>query len=179
MFYIMNLFVDTTGKFLVVAIFDKNFILIDSKISEIKNKADILPDFLGKILLKNKLEITEFTNFFINLGPGSFTGCRIGLTFFRTIAQLNKKEIWTCSTFNLLSFKILENKQYFIDYSEKSQFSAFAQNGKITSKIFEIKKKTEKASQVNYNLIFLNFDKAKKLFKKEVDLINIFPLYIK
>ncbi|AJC49702.1 tRNA threonylcarbamoyladenosine biosynthesis protein TsaB [Mesomycoplasma flocculare] len=175
----MNFFIDTTGKFLALAVFDKHFKLIDSQISEIKNKADHLPELVSKILFKNNLKITEFTAFFINLGPGNFTGCRIGLTFFRTFAQIRKKELWTCSSFSLLSFRVNENKQYFIDYSEKSQFSAFAKNGKITSEIFEIKEKFEKGSEINYNLIFLNFGEAKKLFKKENDLINIFPLYIK
>lgn len=175
----MNFFIDTTSKYLALAIFEKNFQLIDFLVSEIKNKADQLPELVRQILVKNNKNITEFTAFFINLGPGSFTGCRIGLTFFRTIAQLEKKELWTTSTFSLLSFKETENKQYYVDYSEKSQFSAFAKEGKIFSGIFEIKEKTNKSSEINYNLIFSNFADAKKLFKKENDLINVFPLYIK
>ncbi|WP_341515375.1 tRNA (adenosine(37)-N6)-threonylcarbamoyltransferase complex dimerization subunit type 1 TsaB [Mesomycoplasma ovipneumoniae] len=173
----MKFFIDSVNKDLVLAIFDKNFDLVDSNIVEIKNKADLLPELVRNILSKNNLKITDFSDFYINLGPGTFTGCRVGLTFFRTLAQLGNINLWTCSTFNLLSFEKKEKRQYFISYSKNSQFSAFAHDGQLISEISDIKTKNRPDDQVDYQLILNNFAQAQKLFKKEENLVNVFPLY--
>ncbi|WDV48729.1 tRNA (adenosine(37)-N6)-threonylcarbamoyltransferase complex dimerization subunit type 1 TsaB [Mesomycoplasma ovipneumoniae] len=173
----MKFFIDSVSKDLVLAIFDKNFELVDSNIVEIKNKADLLPELVRNILSKNNLKITDFSDFYINLGPGTFTGCRVGLTFFRTLAQLGDINLWTCSTFSLLSFEKKEKRQYFISYSKNSQFSAFAHDGQLISEISDIKSKNVSDDQVDYQIILNNFAQAQKLFKKEENLVNVFPLY--
>lgn len=63
----MKFFIDSVNKDLVLAIFDKNFGLVDSNIVEIKNKADLLPELVRNILSKNNLKISDFSDFYINL----------------------------------------------------------------------------------------------------------------
>ncbi|MBG0730552.1 hypothetical protein [Mycoplasma sp. 'Moose RK'] len=175
----MNIFIDTTGKFLVIAIFNSDFQLIEGNVELLKNKADLLPIKIEEILEKNKIEISEIQSFYVNLGPGTFTGCRIGLTFCRTICQLGGKQLWISSTFNLLSFKNKEKKQYFVDYSAKSQFSAWAEDGRLVSEISEISEKFKSEDKIDYQLIFDNFLEATSLFENKKKIVDITPFYIK
>ncbi|CAT05375.1 molecular chaperone [Mesomycoplasma conjunctivae] len=175
----MKFFIDTTGQDLALAIFDENYFLIDFLVETVFNKADLLPSYVKKILNKNSLKINQIQDFYLNLGPGMFTGCRVALVFTRTIAQLNKVNIYTTNSFALSSFLNKNEDIYYISTSSKYAFQASAKNGKITSKISEVNNPSLKASKIDYFLIFNSFYLASLIFKKELNFLKIKPLYIK
>ncbi|WP_033161057.1 tRNA (adenosine(37)-N6)-threonylcarbamoyltransferase complex dimerization subunit type 1 TsaB [[Mycoplasma] collis] len=176
----MNIFFDSCNEDLIIALFDEEFKLIDFIIKKnLKQKAEILADLFLELLNSNKLKAFNIKNFYLNLGPGSFTGVRIGLVFIRTIVQITNAKIYSTNTFNLLSFDNQEKKEYLIDAKGNTSYQAFAKNGKLHSEIKIINKKTE--NNFNFQNLLNNFQNLveNNVFKLEKNVLNIKPLYIK
>ncbi|WFQ90332.1 tRNA (adenosine(37)-N6)-threonylcarbamoyltransferase complex dimerization subunit type 1 TsaB [Mycoplasma feriruminatoris] len=85
----MNLFIDTTNWKLIY-ILEKNNQIIDSLII-LNNKklSDIAILKLKEFLEKNNLTINDLKTFYLTIGPGSYTGVRVGLTIVKTLKVLN------------------------------------------------------------------------------------------
>ena len=85
----MNILIETSLDNLYMCIFDKKFNLITKvNLEKIVKKTDVFFDAFKTLLNSAKLGILDIENIYVTLGPGSFSGSRIGLTFCRTMAQL-------------------------------------------------------------------------------------------
>lgn len=89
-----SLFLDTASSHMIISILD-NGKLIDQFIKN--NSTDLSSIFvfeLEKILKKNNITVQDIDQIYCVVGPGSFTGIRIGVTVAKTIGFcLNKKVI--------------------------------------------------------------------------------------
>ena len=79
--------IETTGKYASVCLL-KDDVLLDLKTNEneMEHLAMLLP-MAEELLAENKLQIDDITALAVSVGPGSFTGMRIGIAFVRCIAQ--------------------------------------------------------------------------------------------
>lgn len=79
--------IETTGKYASVCLL-KDDVLLDLKTNEneMEHLAMLLP-MAEELLAENKLQIDDITALAVSVGPGSFTGMRIGIAFARCIAQ--------------------------------------------------------------------------------------------
>ncbi|VEU59083.1 tRNA (adenosine(37)-N6)-threonylcarbamoyltransferase complex dimerization subunit type 1 TsaB [Mesomycoplasma neurolyticum] len=176
----MNIFIDTCHEDLVIALYNHDLKLKSYKIKEkLKQKAEILPKLFEEFLYENDLKTKDIQNFYINLGPGTFTGVRIALVFVRTIAQVTNANVFTTNSFNLISFGNELKQNYFIDAKGKTAYKAIAQNGKILSNIEVVSK--EVVNSFDYLFIINNFLKLvnKNVFEHQKNLLKIQPLYVK
>jgi tRNA A37 threonylcarbamoyladenosine modification protein TsaB len=73
----MNLFIDTTQKKCNLAIFNNKIIDYISILTN-NNLTDLVIEEINKLLKKNKINIKNITSLYLTIGPGSFTGVRIG-----------------------------------------------------------------------------------------------------
>ena len=75
----MKLFIDTTQNYCNLALIDNKNKLIDSY-QELTNNnmTDIVVEKIQALLKKNKVDKSKITAIFLLIGPGSFTGCRVG-----------------------------------------------------------------------------------------------------
>lgn len=165
----MKLFLDTTQRLFVATTLNENDQPIFSKFVDTKYKVEEIIDFFNNIP-----NFDSITKIYINLGPGSFTGSRIGLLYVRTIAQLNSKiEIFTTNTFDIL--KIQNPKKIF------KKFFIFATKNKSYSltknKMILYHKKAKKELEINYDSFLKNFSKNEKIFSK-TDIVSLMPIYI-
>ena len=55
-----------------------------------KQKAQAVLPMIEELLKKHKLELKDLTDIKINLGPGSFTGLRVGVAIANTLGMLLK-----------------------------------------------------------------------------------------
>jgi tRNA A37 threonylcarbamoyladenosine modification protein TsaB len=75
----MNLFIDCTQKNFYLGIFENNSFVDKQIIPTNNNLTDIAIEYIGKLLTKNNLKKTDIKSIYLVLGPGSFTGVRVGI----------------------------------------------------------------------------------------------------
>ena len=103
----MILALDTTTKNFSIAIKDEKTGVIKEIFipdSEFTHSEIIIKNF-DTLLKKTKSSIKEIKKIICTLGPGSWTGIRVGLSFARTFAQILKIPIIPVSTLDLLAYK--------------------------------------------------------------------------
>lgn len=95
----MILALDTCLGGLSIAIGSEEGVLCSYHNSDRNQQSKLLAHVLNDMLQENHLHISDIKKAVINIGPGSFTGIRIGIAF---LHGLNVEEVYTCNTLDLL-----------------------------------------------------------------------------
>lgn len=191
--------VDSSTSLLSVGVYKQGKIFCIQKFSQ--DHSENLTKYLDMLLKKTKSKLTDIKNIVVNIGPGSFTGLRIGLSFVKTLAMfLNIKNIITTTSFDILLFEFIENydiknedcKIYTLFPSVKNEFYLncyVLKNGKIKKedivkymkkeeieKIFSAKKEKFYVVYSHKLMSSINIDKSivKKLSFSAQTMINLF-----
>ena len=85
--------IDTTTKKAAVALKDDNHIFFRQIDNEITHSEKLLP-LLNEVLIETNTALKDIDLFAITLGPGSFTGVRIGIASIKAIAKVTNKKIF-------------------------------------------------------------------------------------
>ncbi|MCS4536951.1 tRNA (adenosine(37)-N6)-threonylcarbamoyltransferase complex dimerization subunit type 1 TsaB [Mycoplasma sp. CSL7475-4] len=177
----MKMFIDTTGDSFVLGLFDDNNYCIDSILIEnVPKKVDLLTSSTEKILKNNNIDINQISDFYLNLGPGYFTGVRISLVYVRTIALITGANIHTTSSMQLLQKQLPTKPEFIINASGSKVYLYKNINKTFDPKNIEILDNDElNFDVINYTDIINNFNKYIELFTENDNLIDIEPYYIK
>ncbi|MGL5205278.1 MAG: hypothetical protein ACRC9F_00195 [Metamycoplasmataceae bacterium] len=170
----MNIFLDTTQSEFVACLFDENFQIKTKAIIKTIYKVEEVIRFFNNLLIEKKIQIKDIKNFYINIGPGSFTGSRIALIYVRTISQITGCNILTTNTFKLLDNK-LEN-ELFISANKHHSFTISTNNIEDISKT-KLVEKSVNEKIINYNKLLNSFSDYMYLFKLEKNILDIKPEY--
>jgi len=140
----MRLFIDTANKKIIFAIINDKNEIIDFFIKDTNNDVAKTSIFLlEKFIAKNKISFEDIDGYMLTIGPGSFTGVKVGLNIVRTIDLLYPvQKIYTIDNFDLLkekdkkytAIRFGKNKFYFLN--KKSTLS----KPKIITSLKEYKK---------------------------------------
>lgn len=109
----INLFIDTCTKYLILALYKNNEIIEYFQMEADNNLSVLLLPKIDELLKKSNLEIKDVDKIYVSNGPGSFTGIRIGVTTAKTIAYGLNKEINTVSELEVLA-SVDTNKKYIV-----------------------------------------------------------------
>lgn len=136
-----TLFIDTHFKDIVIGIYKDMFLLDQSKMTSVKNHSVYTMPMIKSLLEKNNLPISRINQVIVCIGPGSFTGVRIGVTIGKVLAYALKIPIKVISSIELMALScsndyvaIAENNGYYyanrnnlkvINYMKKSDFNVF------------------------------------------------------
>ncbi len=85
---------DTSGTFCVLALAEEDGSV--QAVSLFQSKRSLSRRLLGEVdglLTRNGLTLSDMTAFAVGLGPGSFTGVRVGVTTAKTLAQVSEKPL--------------------------------------------------------------------------------------
>lgn len=82
----MFLFIDTTEDLIILALFNKDKIISQTRKKAHQRQGELLLVTLDKSLKKNKVKLTDIQGIMVIKGPGSFTGTRIGVATANTLA---------------------------------------------------------------------------------------------
>lgn len=99
----ISLLIDTCTNNVVIGLVKDNIII--DQIVEINDKnlsTNFIP-LVKKIFDNNKLEPNDIDNIFVAVGPGSFTGIRVGVTFAKVMAWSLKKKVIPFSSLELIA----------------------------------------------------------------------------
>lgn len=83
-----NLAVDTSSKICAVAILEDNNKIDEISLDNEKTHSENLMPILKEVLERNNLKLSDFNLISVSVGPGSFTGIRIGIASIKPLAEV-------------------------------------------------------------------------------------------
>jgi tRNA threonylcarbamoyl adenosine modification protein YeaZ len=95
--------IETSTESASCAVIDENRLLGEITFNYKKQHSVILMDIIDKLLSNVALDITSIDGFVISMGPGSFTGLRIGLATIKGLAHGANKPFIGISTLDALA----------------------------------------------------------------------------
>lgn len=109
--------IDTTGKLASVVVKTNGKIYNGSDINNVTHSEKLLP-LIHKTLQESNLKFEDIDMLMVTNGPGSFTGCRIGVATIKALSHPNKLNILAISSLELIAyatyFNLEENEEKYI-----------------------------------------------------------------
>ncbi len=98
--------IETSTKYSIVAVCDEKGLLFGtSRLSE-KGRLDGIDLLIREALKKTKLDIGDINGFSIGVGPGSFTGIRIGISALKGLSYAFKKPVYSFSSLDAIAYNL-------------------------------------------------------------------------
>ena len=102
--------VDTSSKICAVAILEDNKVIDEIKLDNGKTDSENLMPIIKEILDRNNLNLSNFNLIAASVGPGSFTGIRIGIATIKPMAEVYNLPVASITSLETLARNI-ENKE--------------------------------------------------------------------
>jgi tRNA threonylcarbamoyladenosine biosynthesis protein TsaB len=150
-----------------------------------KRQAELITPGIKKLMENSGLKFSELDGISVNLGPGSFTGLRVGLSVAKGIVFGAKLKLYGYTNFEELLVQViskndLNGKCAILIPSRKNEFyfGAFAvQKNEFTQlDVFELMTFEEFKNHYHHFDYLIVDDKIKNLFKDINDDIQLIPL---
>jgi len=131
--------IDTATMLASIGIIEDGKFLAETKFDVKVTYSEVLLSFIDYLLKSLRLKITDLDGFSISIGPGSFTGLRIGLSTIKGLSFANEKPIAAVPTLDALAslspFSVYPVVPL-IDAKKKQVYSAVydTRNGRIKRK---------------------------------------------
>ena len=100
--------IDTTTKVLTLGIYN-NGIEAEYNLEVGRLLSQVLDKTVERVMNASGVALQEIDYFALGLGPGSFTGMRVGISFVKGLSWSNNKPIIGISTLDILAQNIKEN----------------------------------------------------------------------
>ena len=108
----ISLFIDTSSSDVSIAIVKDNIILGSINKSSIKEHSKHVANDIKTLLDNNSISPKEVNTIMVCVGPGSFTGIRIGVTIAKTYGYLVNNSLYPMSSLKELALSTKEKKEY-------------------------------------------------------------------
>ena len=127
--------IDTSGDLLVALNVGENFKFKHLVGSQTKHSLTLMP-YIEQLLDENNLSISELDFFAVVVGPGSFTGIRIGISTIKALCYATGKKALVLTSFDLLAYADNSSEKAFcvVDANHDNYYSCAYENKKITMK---------------------------------------------
>ena len=120
-----QLLLDSSNKYLSVGL-AKDGKVIDKIFYEAwQRQSEMMVTEVGNILKRNNVENKDVDGVVVGVGPGSYTGVRIGVTIAKTIAYALKVKVYAKSSLSLLKHPELPTICVFNARSGRSYFGVY------------------------------------------------------
>lgn len=127
------LFLDTSSDNLMVTLLKDNNIIFESNIKSLRDHSTHLVQTIDDAFNSNNLEPKDLDKIFVGIGPGSFTGTRIAITFAKTLAYCFNIDLIPVSSIEEFIYDV-NGYDYYVPVLEEKKdmlyFSIFDKNKK-------------------------------------------------
>lgn len=122
----ISLFLDTSSKDLIVELLKDNEVLFSKNKETLNNHSEFLLPFINEGLNENNILPKQIDKIFVVVGPGSFTGTRIGVTVGKTLAYSIKKNIIPVSSLKMKVLGLKDNDYYISIIKDRKNYIYYA-----------------------------------------------------
>jgi tRNA threonylcarbamoyl adenosine modification protein YeaZ len=172
-----SLFIDCSQKYCYLGLIKNNCFINTLSVKTNNNLTDIIVEYIDKLLSKYKVDANEIKNIYVLVGPGSFTGVRVGLLVSKAFNSIYETKIYQM---NSLEFQ-KNNKQYSI-LDANGNLNYVLHDNKIElmnkNKTSQLNSQNSIENYKNLN-VFSNFLINKSKFKLIKNIDKFSPKYIK
>ena len=178
-----SLFVDTTQNLCNIGVLNNDKIINFLSLSTHNNMTDIVVKHIKEQLHKAKVKVQQLKKLYLIIGPGSFTGCRVGYIVITTLANLFNIPVYYL---NSLVFQTNDGTGVsIIDAKSKKKYFAVYKNYKAIVKPQLVAADKVIKSKLKQYVDYKNVNIKKNLithlshFVKCNDINKLEPLYLK
>lgn len=156
----ISLFIDTSYKSLFIGLIDNEKVIDQICIMAEANFSEKLIPLLKEIIEKNNIKLDSINKIFVTIGPGSFTGIRIGVTVCKILGFALNTKIVPLSSLEFMATTMVDT-DYIIPFIDARHDMVFAGvydfNGKniIDDSYCNINELTKK---VNGSITYISYD---------------------
>ncbi len=101
--------IDTSSKICSVAVLEDNNVIIEKNIDDSLTHSQRLMPMIDNILNESNMKLTDFDLFSCNVGPGSFTGVRIGVSTVKAFCDVTNVPVTSVSSLEGLAYNTLSS----------------------------------------------------------------------
>lgn len=105
--------IDTSSAICSVAILENDKLIDEINLNDGRTHSENLMPLIDEILKRNSLEIKDVEMLSCCVGPGSFTGIRIGVATIKPIAEVLNIKVASCTSLEVLA-KNVENEEIIV-----------------------------------------------------------------
>lgn len=134
--------VDTSSETATVALLDNSTLIDEISLTDQTTHSEKLLPLISSILNKNKLTIRDIDLFVCGVGPGSFTGLRIGIATVKAFAKIKNVPIMSVSTLDSLAFHSFKKDKSKIQNCKYIVSIIDAKNGFVYTGLYKIEDNT-------------------------------------
>ena len=125
-----SLLLDTSNSFINIYVVENNEIFVEEHIKVLKDMSNIIMPKIRELFDRLDFDIKDVDKLFVTIGPGSFTGVRIGITVIKTIGYSLNIPICPISTLEYLASISTDEKRILsiIDARRGNVFAGYYDN---------------------------------------------------
>lgn len=178
----ISLLLDTHDRDLNIVLYKDGKLLDNIKNKDTKNHSEICIPLLERILEKNNITVHNLNEIIACIGPGSFTGIRLGVTISKTLAYTLNIPIKTITSIEM-SYNPSIKEEYLLQEEKNGYYGAKNNNGELKD-YFYLTKGEFNNWKNNHSYVItndINLDIIPNIIKnkKAQNPHSIKPLYIK
>ena len=190
----ISLFLDTCNKNIVIGLLEDNKLIDKTIYINDNNLSEKLLPSIKELLDKNNIRVNNLNRIYVSVGPGSFTGIRIGLTVAKVMSWSLKIDIIpissleaiasTDSDYNYICPMIDARRGYVYASLYDKELNNIIKDQYIKQEVFTNLLKDYKYEIVSYesdNKPIVNIEKivAKHVNDKSINPHKLNPIYLK
>lgn len=188
--------IDTSGDHLTVALIDGDSVFYEfCQDTGLRHSISLMP-YIEKVLEKAGVKVNDIDVYSCVIGPGSFTGIRIGVSTVKAFSYANDKPVLPVTSFDVLEYnKPCGKNLTVIDARHDNYYASIFEDNKIVKEpcfitkeeILKLKGEYEVLSAVDSDITTVKCDLLKglisavkdKLSTSITDRESLIPLYVK
>ncbi|WP_251716779.1 tRNA (adenosine(37)-N6)-threonylcarbamoyltransferase complex dimerization subunit type 1 TsaB [Lactobacillus agrestimuris] len=118
--------VSTATSNLSVALNNDQEIIVEKNEEDKRNHSEHLDPMINEILKENNLNLKDIDRFAVAIGPGSYTGLRIGITTIKMFASILNKSVVGISTLEAMAKAINDDSKLIVSTIDARNDNYFA-----------------------------------------------------
>ena len=122
----ISLFLDTSTKYLCIGIAKDHKVIYKFQQEAIKKQSELTIPFLQKALSEVNISLDDIDEVNVTIGPGSFTGIRIGMCIAKVLASMKNIPLKAISSLN--AYASLGKKIVILDAKAKRVYLGIYNN---------------------------------------------------